>query len=135
MIQEGKRNTFLNTFSVRESTEQRLAALLGLHSAETVVRWLLEMSKRRRFKKEHMKAELEWTTNCADQMDCALETLMMSCETAEYFQEAVWFFLVCGYLCGFFVGFFLGGVGGGSTDRDALNAFGSSSQYWCFASL
>lgn len=26
-------------------------------------------------------------------------------------------------------------MGGGSTDRDAFNAFGSSSQYWCLSSL
>lgn len=54
----------------------------------------------------------------------------MSCE-AEYFQEAVRVFL-CVLV---FVVFVFGGGGRDSADRDALNACGSSSQYWCFASL
>lgn len=60
------------------------------------------------FRKGHVKAELEWTTNSANQMDYALKTFMMSCEKAEYFQEAVcllWRVVV-------FVWFFLAGGGG-----------------------
>lgn len=90
---------------------------MGPQRAKAVVRWLLEGVKRdefvmywKRFWKEHIKAELEITSDCANQPECALKTLTMSCEPAEYFK------------------LFHGGA-----DRGPLNASGSCSQYWHFA--
>lgn len=66
---------------------------MGPQRAKAVVRWLLEGVKRdefvmhwKRFWKEHIKAELEITSDCANQPECALKTLTMSCEPAEYFK-------------------------------------------------
>lgn len=63
------------------------------------------MSRRHRFW-EHIKAELEWATSCANEMDNALETLVSCLVRQQNIFRKLFVFLGCVGFCGVFFGFF-----------------------------